>query len=126
VIERNEFVNTFSADRHSRKAGHIRARGAYDNREFDWASYWHRNKFNHAFVAGPKPPFLLRTFSYSANGVTFRNVRRIGVSLEAELDIALPGDRVRARHHHDDDDDHDHHGHHDHDDDDDHDCDDHR
>ena len=110
VVERNEFVNTFSGDRRSKKSGHIRARGAYDNREFDWASYWHRNTFNRAFVTGPKPPFRLRAYSYTSDGITFSHVRRIGTSLQAEFEIARPGDRVRAWHHHDDDR-HDHRGH---------------
>jgi len=35
------------------------------------------------------------------------------VSLQGELDIARPGDRLRARHHHDDDDDRERRGHHD-------------
>jgi hypothetical protein len=97
VIKHNVFVNTFSADQHSKKQGHIRARGDYDNSEFDWASYWHTNRYNRAFVVGPKPPRVLRAYTYSSDGFTFRNVRRIGAICQAEKDNAQPGDRVLSK-----------------------------
>jgi hypothetical protein len=109
VIADNVFVNTFSADPHSKKQGHIRARGTYDNRQFDWASYWRENEYNHAFVVGPNPPSRLRAYTYTSLGFTFRNVRRIGAICQAEQDNAQPGDRVLAKRQGDDDrDDHDH------------------
>jgi hypothetical protein len=97
VIKQNVFVNTFSADPHSKKQGHIRARGTYDNSEFDWASYWHTNTYNRAFVVGPKPPRVLRAYTYSSDGFTFRHVRRIGAICQAEKDNARPGDRVLSK-----------------------------
>jgi hypothetical protein len=74
--------------------GHIRARGTYDNDEFDWESYWNDNKFNAAYVVGPKPPKVLRTYSYPGFYGTFENVRRIGAIREAEQEHAEPGDRI--------------------------------
>ena len=102
VIHRNSFVNTHP-DPRSKKAAHIRARGNYDNREFHWGSYWRHNSYNRAWVVGPKPPKVLRAYTYTdvdteGRTLTFRNVRRIGISRQAEQDNARPGDRVIGKH----------------------------
>ena len=113
VIKHNSFVNTYPEPR-SKKAGQIRARGEYDNSEFNWGSYWRNNKYNRAWVVGPNPPKVLRAYVYTdvdseGKTLTFRNVRRIGISRQAEQDNAQPGDRVigkddRGRDDRDDDD----------------------
>jgi hypothetical protein len=97
IIKENEFVNTFVLDGdplHAETEGHIRARGTYDNDEFDWESYWNDNKFNAAYVVGPKPPRDLRTYSYLGFYGTFKDVRRIGAIFEAEQAHAQPGDKI--------------------------------
>jgi hypothetical protein len=98
VIKHNSFVNTHP-DPRSKKAAHIRARGEYDNSEFNWGSYWRNNKYNRAWVVGPNPPKVLRAFVFTdvdseGKTLTFRNIRRIGISRQAEQDNAQPGDRV--------------------------------
>ncbi len=96
IIKENDFVNTlvsndpFDLDRE----GHIRARGTYDNDEFDWESYWNDNKFNAAYVVGPKPPRNLRAYSYLGDFGVINNVRRIGAILEGEQAHAQPGDKI--------------------------------
>jgi hypothetical protein len=106
-IRDNSFVNTFTDDGiplHMEAQGHIRARGTYDNSEFDWNSWWGHNKFDHAYVVGPTPPKVLRTYSY-APGVDYGwglihydNVRRIGALLEGEEAHQELGDRILHRH----------------------------
>ena len=98
VIKHNSFVNTHP-DPVSKKAAHIRARGEYDNSQFKWGSYWRNNKYNRAWVVGPNPPKVLRDYVYTdvdseGKTLTFRNVRRIGISQLAEQANAQPGDRV--------------------------------
>jgi hypothetical protein len=98
VIKHNSFVNTHP-DPISKKAAHIRARGEYDNSQFNWGSYWRNNKYNRAWVVGPNPPKVLRAYIYTdvdseGKTLTFRNVRRIGISRLAEQANAQPGDRV--------------------------------
>jgi hypothetical protein len=98
VIKHNSFVNTHP-DPTSKKAAHIRARGEYANSQFNWGSYWRNNKYNRAWVVGPNPPNVLRAYVYTdvdseGKTLTFRNVRRIGISRLAEQLNAQPGDRV--------------------------------
>jgi len=98
VIKHNAFVNTHP-DPQSKKASHIRARGEYDNSQFNWGSYWRNNKYNRAWVVGPNPPKVLRAYVFTdvdseGKTVTFRNNRRIGISRTAEQANAQPGDRV--------------------------------
>ncbi len=89
VIQGNTFSNSDQF---------IRARGTYDNSQFDWAAYWNNNTFDRAVVAGAKPPADLRTFSYtSSSGYTFNNVRRIGGVIQAEVDNAQNGDTVLVK-----------------------------
>lgn len=90
VITGNSFTNTDPAGQH------IRARGTYDNSQFDWASYWSDNTFNKAAVAldGTNPPFDVRTYSYTSGSYTFNNVRRIGAIIQPEINNAVAGDTV--------------------------------
>lgn len=85
VIEGNQFL---------RGDQHIRARGDYDNSQFDWASYFNNNTFDRAVVVGPNPPGDLRTYSYVSSGYTMNNVRRIGALIQGEVDHAQAGDKV--------------------------------
>jgi hypothetical protein len=103
VIEGNSFVNTFVSTGPSDldTEGHIRARGTYDNSQFDWKSYWNENKYNRAFVVGPKPPKELRTYSYTRAGggftAVFNDVRRIGALLAGEQKHQQPGDKILSK-----------------------------
>ncbi len=100
IIRSNEFINTFAGDSDPlslKKEGHIRARGTYDNSQFDWDNYFNENQFNHAFVVGPKPPKELRTYFYTSGTFTFNNVRRIGAIKAAEQANAQPGDKVLSK-----------------------------
>lgn len=76
---------------------HIRARGTYDNSQFDWASYWQDNTFNQAVVAGSNPPADLSTYSYVSGTYQFDNVRRIGVTIQNEVEKAANGDTVLVK-----------------------------
>ena len=76
----------------------IRARGTYDNSQFNWQSYWNDNTFDRAavtLVGTSLPAFAVRTYSYP-NGTygTFNNVRRIGALIQPEIVNAVPGDTV--------------------------------
>lgn len=106
VIQDNTFVNTFTPidpDELTRE-GHIRARGTYDNSQFDWGAYFNENKYDKAYATGPKPPHELREYSYSVmdpdscfgpSFVCTFNVRRIGALLEGAQAIARRGDKIR-------------------------------
>jgi hypothetical protein len=95
----------------------IRARGTYDNTQFDWASYWNTNTFNKAAVVGSTPPSVVETYSYPSSNdyctsgppspapyscctgagtgtCMFDNVRRIGAIIQGEVDNAQAGDTV--------------------------------
>ncbi len=88
VITGNTFQNTAGDGQM------IRARGTYDNTQFDWTSYWNQNVYNKAAVVGLTPPADVRTFSYSSGSYTFANVRRIGAVIQGEVDHAQAGDTV--------------------------------
>lgn len=78
---------------------YIRARGDYKEAEFDWAHFWQANTFDKAAVAlvdYPSSPFSVRTYSYTTSGYTFTNVRRIGASIQSEIDNAQPGDTIHV------------------------------
>lgn len=65
----------------------IRARGVYDNSQFDWKTFYNKNTFDHAAIAlNSTNPFSVRTYSYSV----FTNVRRIGGGTAGD-EIALGG-----------------------------------
>jgi hypothetical protein len=72
----------------------IRARGTYDNSQFDWASYWSNNTYNKAAIVGPSPPSVVETYSYPNDYGTFDNVRRIGAIIQGEVDNAQANDTV--------------------------------
>ena len=99
VIRDNTFVNTFTADGnpiHLLTEGHIRARGTYDNSQFDWNAYLHSNKFDQAYATGPQPPKDLSEYSYVGSYGKIINVRRIGAVLEGEEAVKGPGDTIVA------------------------------
>lgn len=88
VITGNEFVGNDQ---------HIRARGIYDNGQFDWASYWNENTFDKAVIVGVNPPNDVRTFTYTTSYGTMPDVRRIGGVIQGEIDHALSGDTVLVK-----------------------------
>lgn len=92
VITGNDFTNTFNEVDDT--SAHIRARGTYDNTQFDWTSYWQNNTYNKAAVTliGAFPN--VRTYSYPNSYGTFNDVRRIGVTIQGEVDHAATGDTV--------------------------------
>lgn len=99
IIDGNDFTNTFNGDGnplHDVTAAHIRARGTYDNSQFDWTAYWNDNTFNKAVVAlvGAYPPFDVRPYSYTSSPYTFNNVRRISPRIQPEVDQAQVNDTV--------------------------------
>jgi hypothetical protein len=72
----------------------VRARGTYDNSQFDWATYFTGNTFNRSVVVGPTPPANLTTHSLPNAYGTFNDIREIGASIQGELNYAQPGDTV--------------------------------
>ncbi|MBC7876562.1 MAG: hypothetical protein H7Y59_05265 [Anaerolineales bacterium] len=92
-ITGNNFTNTHNTPDNT--SAHIRARGTYDNSQFDWESYWQDNTFNKAVITliGAFPN--VRTYSYTTSDpYTFNNVRRIGVTIQADVDRAVAADTV--------------------------------
>ena len=94
VIEGNTFTNTFNGTNPT--AGHIRVRGAVDESQFDWNSYWVNNTFNKAVVILEAAPFNVREYNYTSGTYSF-NVRRIGVNIQGSIDKAVAGDTVLVR-----------------------------
>lgn len=79
--------NTFSAD----NKWNIRARGGYDNSQFDWSSYWNANTFNSAAIAlSDLGTFTPRDYSYTP----YSNVRSIGSDLDWTIVNASSSDTV--------------------------------
>ena len=75
----------------------IRVRGAYDNADYDWQSYWNDNTFDRAaitLVSSSLPAFDVRSYSYTLSTYVYPNVRRIGSLIQGEIDNAAPGDTV--------------------------------
>jgi len=74
---------------------YIRARGFYDNSQFDWATYWSGNTFDRATASLiTVSPFVPRDYAYSC----FTNVRRIGSTIQGEIDTsASAGDTVYVK-----------------------------
>ena len=74
---------------------HIRARGVYDNSQFNWSSYWNDNTFDNAVITGVNPPSNVREFSYESYYGTMPHVRRIGAVIQSEIDnVAQSGDEI--------------------------------
>ena len=85
IIKNNSF---------SHSTQYIRARGVYDNTQFDWESFWNDNTFDKATVAlVTETPFDVQTYAYDV----FTNVRRIGGTIQQEVDHAVAGDTVLAK-----------------------------
>ena len=98
VISGNDFTYNYNGDSYNGVGiAHIRARGTYDNTQFDWESYWEDNTFNKAVVFGPNPPSELGTYSYTSGSATFNDVRRIGVEIATEVKQADNGHKVLAK-----------------------------
>jgi hypothetical protein len=72
----------------------IRARGTYDNTQFDWSTYFTGNTFNRSVVRGTTPPSVLGTYSLPNAYGTFTDIREIGASIQGELDHSLAGETV--------------------------------
>lgn len=72
----------------------IRARGTYDNSQFDWGTYFNGNTFDQAVVVGPNPPTDLREYSYTSGSYLLEHCRRIGTSIAEEIAHAAAGDIV--------------------------------
>ena len=89
IIKNNTFLNSTQ---------YIRARGVYAESEFDWASYWNDNTFDKAAVAlVTQAPFDVRSYTYTSAPYTFTNVRRIGATIQGQVDNAVAGDTVLAK-----------------------------
>ena len=105
VIRNNTFVNTFAGnpsdpdyELYLKTEGHIRARGTYDNSQFDWTAYFRENRFDQAYRTDAKPGEV-RAYSYASGSYMFENVRRIGALPEGEEANAQPGDQILAKPH---------------------------
>jgi hypothetical protein len=90
----NNFNNTYHTPDNT--SGYIRARGTYDNSQYDWASYWNQNEFANGAVIDTTDgsPANLQIYSYPGSYGTFNNVRRIGTSIQGEVNHAQSGDTV--------------------------------
>lgn len=87
--------NTFNHTDNSVDQQFIRARGTYDNSQFDWQSYWNNNDYNKSTVAlEGASGFNVRSYSYASAPYTFNDVRRIGGQIQPEVGHAVNGDRV--------------------------------
>ncbi|MGC8943500.1 MAG: right-handed parallel beta-helix repeat-containing protein, partial [Caldisericia bacterium] len=77
----------------------IRARGTYDNLQFDWKSYFEDNNYNDGAVITliSQDPFEVKEYSYTSGSYTFNHVRRIGGIIQKEIDeVAESGDTILA------------------------------
>jgi hypothetical protein len=75
---------------------YIRARGTYDNSQFDWESYWNDNTFDKGTIL-INPPFDVQTYSYTSGSFLFNNVRRIGSTIQLEEDHAADGNTLLVK-----------------------------
>ena len=74
---------------------YIRARGIYDNSQFNWQSYWNDNTFDRKAVAlANAATFDVRPYSYTSGSYFIDNARRIGGLIQPQIDIAAAGDTV--------------------------------
>jgi hypothetical protein len=90
IVTGNTFVNSTQF---------IRARGVYDNSQFDWESYWNDNDYPEgaAVALVTESPFDVRTYSYTSGSYTFTNVRRIGGTIQGEVDHTVVTDTVLVK-----------------------------
>ncbi len=92
VITGNTFIDTEPLGRH------IRARGTYDNSQFDWTSYWNGNTYDRAVVVGPAPPANLRTYTVTTpDPYTFNDIREIASAIQPQVDHGVDGDKLLAK-----------------------------
>ncbi len=89
VIQGNTFVGGTTQ--------YIRARGTYDNSQFDWASYWADNSFDGAAIAGSSPPGTVTEYSYTSDPYEFNHCRRVGRTIQGEINTALAGNTVHVK-----------------------------
>ncbi len=89
VIKSNQFQNAL--------AQYIRAQGGYDNTQFDWSSYWNDNVYDKATIVGANPPAVVTTYTYTSGAYTYTNGRRIGATIQGEVNDAQSGDTVLAQ-----------------------------
>ena len=85
VITGNSFTNSTQ---------YIRARGDYDNSQFDWASYWNDNTFDKR-CRRPRDGDALRRPLVRYD--VFTNIRRIGGRHPGEVGHAVAGDTMLAK-----------------------------
>ncbi len=72
IITGNTFQNNAGAQ-------WVRARGTYDNSQFDWSTMWLSNTFDRATVAlATTSPFAPEESSYTSGSYQFNHVRMIG------------------------------------------------
>lgn len=71
---------------------YIRARGAYTEAQFDWATYFADNIFTSGAAFVTDSADETRSYSYA----TYTNVRRIGRTISGELSNAVAGDTVHV------------------------------
>ncbi len=88
VITGNTFQNDYP------QGQHIRARGTYDNSQFAWGTYFSGNTYTRAAVVGATPPATVTPYSYVSGPYTMNDVRRVGASIQGEVDHGLAGDIV--------------------------------
>jgi len=82
IIKGNNFSNS---------SQFIRARGVYDNSQFNWKAYWYDNTFDKAVVSvKDATTFDVQDYSYNV----FTNVRRISTSIQEELANASEGNTL--------------------------------
>ncbi len=86
--------NSFSAGGRQ----YIRARGSYIEAQFDWKSFWDGNTYDKGTAAlVTTAPFDVRSFSYVSGPYSFTNVRRIGATIQGEVDNAVASDTVLVK-----------------------------
>lgn len=77
---------------------YIRARGTYDNSQFDWKTYFENNSFDRSavIVQGADWANSVREYSYTQAPYTFDHARRIGATIQGEVDQSVAGDDVKV------------------------------
>ncbi len=77
---------------------YIRSRGTVTEAEFSWSAYWSGNTYDKATIAlSNEPSFIPRAYSYVSGSYTLTNVRRIGSTIQGEVNKALAADVVLAK-----------------------------
>jgi hypothetical protein len=79
---------------------YIRARGTYDNSQFNWKSYFADNTFDGAAMAGPDPANgVLTAYAYDCGygAGSCPNTRRISGTIQGAVDNAAASDTVLVK-----------------------------